>query len=214
MSVLGGNQPETRRMSPASFAVSLALHALVLCALLYRPEPKLLQPHSSLRGDGGSGRSAIRLVAPGYSGIESPVTAKARSDNKTYLTRKPKSHPTPEAQAATANKPLKPGMPGFILGSLASGLADDHDVRVALPVVAPDPPITRAKLPDWLRGDVIVEVTIDEHGQVVKTVVLASVGFGLEDTIVDTLKQWRFSPATIDGIAVASRQDVYFHFPS
>lgn len=201
-------------MSPAGFAVSVALHGLVLCALLYRPEPRLLQPESSLRGDGGSGRSSVKLVAPGYSGLQSPVTAQVRSDNKTYLSRKPKSHPTPEAQAASANKPLKPGMPGFILGSLASGIPSDHDVRVALPVVAPDPPITRAKLPDWLRGDVIVEVTIDERGAVVKTVVLATVGFGLEDTIVDTLKRWQFTPATIDGVAVASRQDVYFHFPS
>ncbi len=214
MSVLGGNEPETRRMSPASFALSLALHVLVLGAFLYRPEPKLLQPQSSLRGDGGNGPNSVRLVAPGYSRVQSSTTAELRSDNKTYLTRKPKSHPTPEAQAASTDKPLKPGMPGFVLGSLSSGIASDHDVRVALPVIAPDPPITRAKLPDWLRGDVIVEVTIDEQGQVVKTVVLATVGFGLEDTIVDTLKRWRFSPATIDGIAVASRQDVYFHFPS
>jgi protein TonB len=200
-------------MSPAAFVISLALHLLVLGALLYRPEPQLLQPQSSLRGNGGSGRSTVMLIAPGLSGIRAPQRTELR-DAKTYFTKKPKSHATPEAQTAAADKPLKPGMPGFILGSLASGMPSDHDVRIALPVHAPDPPITRAKLPDWLRGDVIVEVTIDEHGNVVKTVVLQTVGFGLENTVVATLKEWRFTPATIDGIAVASRQDVYFHFPS
>lgn len=200
-------------MSPVAFAFSLLLHGVVLCALLYRPEPSLLQPQSSLRGDGGSGRSSVTLIVPGYSGLQNPNKAELRN-GKTFFTRKPKSHPTPEAQAAATNKPLKPGMPGYVLGSLSSGLPGDHDVRVALPVVAPDPPIMRAKLPDWLRGDVVVEVTIDEQGNVVKTVVLQTVGFGLEETVVATLKQWRFTPAMIDGVAVASRQDVYFHFPS
>ncbi len=155
----------------------------------------------------------MTLIAPGYSAAYSPQKAELH-DGKTYFTRKQKSHPTPEAQAAANNKPLKPGMPGFILGSLASGLPNDHDVRIALPVLAPDPPIVRAKLPDWLRGDVAIEVTIDERGNVVKTVVLQTVGFGLEATVVETLKQWRFTPAMVDGTAVASRQDVYFHFPS
>jgi len=31
---------------------------------------------------------------------------------------------------------------------------------------------------------------------------------------VATLKGWRFKPATVDGIAISSRQDVHFHFPS
>jgi TonB family protein len=107
-----------------------------------------------------------------------------------------------------------PGMPGFILGSLTDGIATDHDVRAAVSIVAPDPPIVRAKLPDWIRGDVIVEVTIDEKGSVIGTRVLQTVGFGLDQVIVDTLRQWRYLPAKVDGVAVASREDVHFHFPS
>ena len=211
--MLGETTVAPRRISPSAIAISFVLHLAFLGAILYRPEPQLLQPQSSLRGEGGSGRSSIALVAPGLSAPQLATRATLQTE-RALLRRKPKSHATPEAQSAKADKPLKPGMPGFILGSLSSGIPSDHDVRIALPVVAPDPPITRAKLPDWLRGDVVVEVTIDEHGNVIRTVVLESVGFGLESTIVETLKGWRFTPAMIDGVAVASRQDVHFHFPS
>jgi TonB family protein len=114
----------------------------------------------------------------------------------------------------TTEQALRPGMPGYILGSLSNGFVNEHDVHIALPVVAPNPPIARATLPEWIRGDVIVEVTIDERGNVVQTQVLQTVGYGLEVVVVDTLRQWRFSPAKVDGVAVASRQDVHFHFPS
>ena len=211
--MLGEIQVAPKKMSSRAVAGSIILHGLVLGFLLYHPEPQLLQPQSSLRGEGGGGRNSIKLVVPGSSDRQFTKQAEFQK-GRNLLSKKPKSHPTPQPQTAKSDKPLKPGMPGFILGSLASGIPSDHDVRIALPVTAPDPPIIRNRLPDWLRGDVIVEVTIDEQGNVVKTVVLQTVGYGLENMIVDTLKQWHFAPATIDGIKVASRQDVHFHFPS
>jgi TonB family protein len=105
-------------------------------------------------------------------------------------------------------------MPGYVLGSLTEGFVSEHDVRIALPVFSPDPPVSRAGLPEWIRGDVIIEVTIDEHGTVTQTRVLQTVGFGLESTIAETLRSWRWLPAKVDGISVASRQDMQFHFPS
>jgi TonB family protein len=105
-------------------------------------------------------------------------------------------------------------MPGYILGSLSSGFADQHDVHIALPLLAPNPPIDSDKLPGWIRGDILVEVTIDERGNVVQTRVLQTVGYGLELVVANTLRQWRFIPAKVDGVAVASRQDVHFHYPS
>lgn len=212
--MLFGHQPEPRRMSPTAIIVSAVLHLAVLGAFTYHPEPQLLQPTASLRGNGGSGSTSIVFSAPGASVIQYAKANDSTSSQSLLHRKVPKQIALTQAQAAFSDKPLKPGMPGFILGSLSSGFASDHDVRIALPVVAPDPPIVRAKLPDWIRGDVIVEVTIDETGIVTKTVVLKTVGFGLEDTVVETLYKWRFTPATIDGVAVASRQDVYFHFPS
>ena len=36
-------------------------------------------------------------------------------------------------------------------------------------------------------------------GDVVETRVLKSLGFGLDDVIVETLRKWRYQPAKIDG---------------
>ena len=210
------NIPRTK--TRAAMFASLCLHLAVLAALTYHPAPAILKPTSSLHGDGGGGMTRTMLVAPGASVLTAPKKEdpKEEEDHRLALRRREKRQvaKAPMQEAAVPNQSLHPGMPGYILGSLNSGYVNDHDVKVALPVVAPDPPIVRSKLPDWIRGDVIVEVTISEQGEVTQTVVLSKVGFGLEDVIVQTLRQWHFTPAKVDGIAVASRQDVHFHFPS
>jgi protein TonB len=81
-------------------------------------------------------------------------------------------------------------------------------------VVFPNPAVDRSDIPSGVAGDVVVEVTIDEKGNVADTKVLESLGYGLEDKVLEALKNWRFTPATMNGIAIASRQDVHFHFPS
>jgi TonB family protein len=65
-----------------------------------------------------------------------------------------------------------------------------------------------------LQGDVIVEVTIDEHGTVTQTKVVQSLQSDIDEKVIATLKNWRFRPASVDGVAISSRQDVHFHFPS
>jgi protein TonB len=83
----------------------------------------------------------------------------------------------------------------------------------ALPLVFPDPVIYPWQLAN-VRGDVIVEVTIDTQGNVTETRVLQSLQNDIDEKVVATLKGWRFKPATVDGVAISSRQDVHFHFPS
>ncbi len=60
----------------------------------------------------------------------------------------------------------------------------------------------------------IVEVTIDTQGNVTETRVLQSLQQEIDDKVIATLRNWRFRPATVDGVAISSRQDVHFHFPS
>jgi len=203
-------RPETLRKP---LLASLGVHLLALAAVLYRPAPALLKASPALRGNGGRG-NAIALAAPG---ISAPGSLRRSEEGQRRLappTRRRKSRAPESPAQAAADSSLMPGMPGFVLGSLASGLAANHDVRVAISVVAPDPPIVRAKLPEWIRGDVVVEITIDEKGDVVAARLLHSVGFGLDEIVVETLRHWHFIPAKVDGIAVASREDVHFHFPS
>jgi TonB family protein len=103
---------------------------------------------------------------------------------------------------------------GSALGTMIEGPIEGHEVHVAYPVVFPDPPVARSELPRDLKGDVIVEVTIDAQGNVVETRVVQAIGHGIDEKIVAALRQWRYQPATLDGVPVASKHDVYFHFPS
>ena len=78
------------------------------------------------------------------------------------------------------------------------------------PVLTDDPSILT-----MCQGvDVIVEVTIDDQGNVTETRLLQSLQEDIDVKVIATLRNWRFKPATLDGTAISSRQDVHFHFPS
>ena len=81
-------------------------------------------------------------------------------------------------------------------------------------MVYPDPAILPWQIPSGVEGTVIVEVTIDIQGKVTETKVLQALGHGIEEKVVAALRNWRFHPAMMDGRAIPSQQDVYFHFPS
>ncbi len=103
---------------------------------------------------------------------------------------------------------------GSPLGTMIDGPISGHEVHVAYPIVFPDPPVARAQLPPDLNGEVIIEVTIDAAGNVVEARIVQAIGYGIDEKIAATLRQWHYQPATLDGIPVASKHDVHFHFPS
>ena len=76
-------------------------------------------------------------------------------------------------------------------------------------------PLSRAPtLPPGVQGDVTVEVTIDEQGNVVALKLIHGIGYGIEDRVLATLRQWHFRPASKDGVTIASQHIVTFHYPS
>jgi TonB family protein len=89
-----------------------------------------------------------------------------------------------------------------------------HQIKTALPVFTPDPPILHGGVPELARGkDVVVEVVIDDQGSIVQAKVLQAVGYGVEESIMQTLRRWIFVPAKVNGVAIASRRQLRFHFP-
>jgi TonB family protein len=75
-------------------------------------------------------------------------------------------------------------------------------------------PKRRPVCPPGLKGDVIVEVTIDEKGNIISTRLLSGLGHGVDERVVAVVQNWRYNPATRDGLPIPSQQDVHFHFPS
>jgi TonB family protein len=195
---------KTLKFAPArsriSFLVSFLIHGLVVYLWLTRA-PIFVEPAGVEWGSRGNSENLIYF----------PRTAEPTLQASKLRFR-------PHARHKTLRKTIEPTVAsaraGAPYGSMLRGLASGVEARPALPEVFPDPVVYSWQLPKGLEGDVVVEVTIDEQGIVTETRVLQSLERDIDDRVVAVLKTWRFKPATVDGIAISSRQDVHFHFPS
>jgi TonB family protein len=178
-----------------SVLASFLLHGTVLYFLLHRA-PEFVKPSAVAWGRHGANPSVVYL-AP-------------HSERKPA--KAPPLHFRAKAKAIAEPAPdsLKAGSEN---GSAFQGLADGRNAIPALPQVFPDPLIYPWQL-SGVNGDVVVEVTIDEQGSVTETRLLQSLKQEIDEKVIATVRTWRFKPATVDGVAISSRQDVHFHFPS
>jgi TonB family protein len=190
-------QPEKKKRN-TSLLISFALHCAVIYALVHRA-PMFVQPSSVTWGKHGESTAVVYFAQNKEPQSES---------KKLVLPAKRKS----KAPAKRLEHPDSVRA-GVETGSLDRGPANGSEAMPALPLIFPDPAIFPWQLAN-LRGDVVIEVTIDAQGNVTDTRVLQSLQQDIDNKCVATLKGWRFKPATLDGTAIASRQDVHFHFPS
>lgn len=196
--MFGPLQRETRKRN-APLLLSFAVHCIVIIALASRA-PLFIKPSSVAWGLHGKSEAIVYFAQK-----SEPESSPAE---KLMLPRKPKHQEAkqqphePEAMRA-----------GVETGSLDNGPITGSEALPALPLIFPDPVIYPWQVAN-LQGDVVVEVTIDAQGNVTRTRVLQSLKQEIDEKVVATLKGWRFKPAMLDGTAIASRQDVHFHFPS
>ncbi|MFI5114575.1 MAG: energy transducer TonB [Terriglobales bacterium] len=215
-------QPVSGLRNHRPVVCSVAAHLGLLALVVFHP-PKIIQlvPQGLAYGNGDHSYRVV-YIAPGTEDADaappadpklefSPAPPAPRPRPHSKALKPADHHLTVPSDAETAAQNARAGSP---LGTMIDGPITGHEVHVAYPVVFPDPPVVRAELPPGLKGDVIVEVTIDAQGSVVETRVLAALGHGIDEKVVATLRQWRFQPATLDGTPVASKHDVHFHFPS
>jgi TonB family protein len=100
---------------------------------------------------------------------------------------------------------------GLPYGTLTRGQLYGDEVRPALPVTTSDPVAYPWELPDS-EGNVVVEITIDERGEITAKTVLQSLGSKLDERVLVALDNWHFHPATRNGSPIPSKQDAIFHF--
>ena len=197
--------------------VSVAVHCLLLIFILWPARAIFVRPSSLAAGGRGQVTELINLPQEGFeSAIALPrptVPATPSAKHPVVTRRRNPDAPTPPVLQASSSPTPSP-VAGSQFGSDAYGDVDGHEVRPALPTVFPDPVVSRSEIPDGIAGDVVVEVTIDVQGNVIETRILKPFGYGVEDKVIAVLRNWRFRPATRDGVPIASQQDVYFHFPS
>jgi TonB family protein len=223
--------PSTSKRSRV-LAGSLTLHGLVFAWLLHSPEPQLLMPSSIALGH--NGKVLAHLYFPSQSPDES-ATSSSDSATQVYrhqrmghekLTWKPTATqarltapPAPLAPAgaeddsktAMLSKLGHGAAAGLPYGSVPGGPVYGDEIRPALPIATSDPAVYPWQWPDS-EGKVVIEITIDERGEIVRKTVLQSLGPEIDSKCLAALENWRFQPATRNGSPIASKQDAIFPF--
>jgi len=194
---------------------SLALHGAVAAWLLWQPEPMLIQRSAVQLGENGVSLGLVYL--PTDSSLRLPVNEESHSLKYAAAKRGPPK-PRHVAPHQSDEHPTEAKARGAVMGSTNgdSNIGPVYGLAAlpALPTKFPDPEVSRSELPPGVAGDVIVEITIDSAGNVVKKRLLQSIGYGIDEKVLAVLENWHFRPAMFNGAPVASRQDVHFHFPS
>jgi TonB family protein len=210
-----------RRPLPAS----VGIHALLLIALLRGRSPVFVAPTSVLGGANGTAITHLYWASGSADSDTGAASAsQARKNAHTRLTwKKPKQTaatarqdtPSPEVneqrEVASASAAPAPSA-GSRYGSLSDGSANGQEIRPALPLTTSEPLVSSEDLHGVPEGNVVIEITIDEGGNIVSKAVVQSLGPVIDSKVLLALENWRFRPATRDGVPIPSKQDVVYHF--
>jgi protein TonB len=122
-------------------------------------------------------------------------------------------HAGPESENHEEVASVVPERPaGSPYGSLTEGPTSGQEIRPALPITTFEPAVSPGDLQGIAEGNVVVEITIDESGNIVAKSVVQSLGVALDARVLAALENWHFRPATRDGVPIPSKQDVVYHF--
>jgi outer membrane biosynthesis protein TonB len=223
--------PATARRQRCLRTASLVLHGAALAWLLRSPEPIRLNPSSVALGENGT--SVTRLYwsskNPDDSSHSSSDLATQRYRHERLgqkLTFKAAKQPAkvtaPQAPLARAEaednsqtqtlSALGHGaQAGQRYGTLSQGSIYGDEVRPALPIATSDPVVWPWQLPE-ASGNEVIEITIDERGEIVRKTVLQSLGPDIDSKCLAALDNWHFHPATRNGVPIPSKQDAIFPF--
>ena len=205
---------EGARRHRFSLAFSMAGHLLLFGWMLHTPAATFIAPVSVTRGERGG------AVTPIYFGGGKGIAMKEERPRLTWQ-RPAKKQVTelspPDAKAQAGNESsaeVSSNLPpaGSPYGSLSYGTFTGPEVHPAWPVFAPEPALP-SELRASITGDVVIEVTIDDQGTVIRTAMIHSLEPTLDEKVLAAVVQWHFHPATKDGVPIASKHDVYYHFP-
>jgi protein TonB len=96
--------------------------------------------------------------------------------------------------------------------SVAGNGADQQSADPAFPVFSPHPPVSDRSLLPRSNQEVVVDVKVSAAGDVLEATLVKGIGNGLDQIVLDTVKSWRFHPATVNGNPVATEAELVFPF--
>ncbi len=184
---------------------SLALHAAVFLVLLggWRARRPVLDAHRLPGVATGS-----RLTLSYSPGGAPPAAATALRSVTHPLRASVAAAKPPTVPALSSASPSAPGN-----GRSGESSLGDGDISIALVRTHPRPAPDLTGLPRGTAGDVVVDVVIDAQGRIAAATLAHGLGGSIDQTVLAIVQQqWTFSPATRNGVAIASEQELLFHY--
>lgn len=219
-SLFHDEQPvKARAMRTAAFSV--ALHALVVMLIAvgaaHVRRVVVFQPKIS-----GSG-VAVSMVSLSSSALASALSAKtpaakAPAPVKTKLlpARKPITPAlihNPVVQTAAPAQPSATQTASMNNNSGVTGAGSDaQSMYPAYPLVSPSPQVKDRSLLPAADAKVVVDVNLGPGGEVQQIKLVSGLGNALDQVVLDTVHDWRFHPAMLNGGPVASSIELVFPF--
>jgi periplasmic protein TonB len=152
------------------------------------------------------GVSLLTYYSPGSLQVtESKAPAKSPDKAKPA----PVPHPAPKAPQVELAKAAE--SQAGVGASAQSGLGEG-DITIALQSYFPYPTPDLSKLPHGTKGDVILDAVIDADGKISQLTLLKGLGTPVDETVIATVQQWRYTPAMRKGVPVVSEQELHFHY--
>jgi TonB family protein len=177
---------------------------------------------------GHNGKVVTQIYFPGQSPDDSTTNS---SDRATEVYRRQRlgheklmlKHDSVVARLALPAVPLNPSAAaddsklghgaaaGLPYGSVPGGPVYGDEIRPALPITTSDPVVYPWQRPES-EDKVVIEITIDERGEIIRKNVLHSLGEEIDSKCLAALENWHFQPATHNGSPIPSKQDAIFPF--
>ena len=184
-------------------AKSVALHCLVLA--VYAGSFYLVRKRHPFRLPGTTlGIHTLTYYAPG-----------SRTKSDAMLARETPESPEQVARSTKANLSLKKAQLAAHAAaeagdgsSAASGLGQGK-INIATVKYFPYPEVP---VPRGVNGNVVFDAVIDEHGSITRLTIEKGLSPEINEAVAAIVRTWTFQPATLDGVAVASEQELVFHY--
>jgi protein TonB len=194
----------TRSRKLALVMVSLAVHsALLTIGLVWVFRPRVVEAPA---------KQPLKyyhalLAIPG--GARAPETKEPPGRKKHFV---PAAEKTSALTLAAKPAPAKGAPVDAHHDPVAGNGLDAQSASPAFPVFSPRPQVAdRALLPPSDR-QVIVDVKLNASGEVLEATLVQGIGNALDQLVLDTVKTWRFQPATLNGSPVATESELIFPF--
>jgi len=204
---------ERSTRGPGAIAASVLLHAAVFAFVLWlgtrikvERVPSGLENTVAMLEQAG-GPHAVKLVLPKMADFgQVPKVAPEDTRTKTMAPSPAKPKKAMGGEPMTAHE-------GNGTGNAAAGNGSDaENVTPSFPVYSPRPAVTDRALLPAAEQKIVVDVDVNEVGAVVREVLVKGIGNQLDQIVLDTVKTWRFQPATKEGKPVPTEAELIFPF--